>query len=318
MSSDENYRLGIRVTVVGALANLALSAIKLLAGIFGNSAAMISDALHSLSDLATDAVVLFSLRVAAIPKDENHPYGHGKVENFAAVGIGVMLIGVAIFMFFSGIDALIDGRETHPNSLALAAAAISIAVKEWLYHYTAKAGRKSGQLSLVANAWHHRTDALSSIAAMIGVGGAMAGAPFLDQIAAVVVAIFIVQAGAKIAWEGFGDLIDRALEPEAVKAIEKVICDTPGVVGFHQLRTRRVGSNIHVDVHIQLPADQTVAESHRIAGIVKSNILASHRSVLEVLVHVEPDTGCSLRPCMDLSDRVRGRETPSGPVNDQR
>lgn len=298
---DEDYKQGKKVTLIGAMLNLVLTFFKLVAGILGNSSAMIADALHSLSDLATDAVVLITMKLSRRPKDMDHPYGHGKIETFGALAVGLVLAAVAVGMFFDGIHALMDGRETHPTSIALLAAAVSIVIKEFLYHYTARVGRKTGQIALLANAWHHRSDALSSVAAFIGVGGSMMGVAQLDRIASVAVALFIVQAGAKISWSAFLDLIDTSIDPEMIIRLETVIATTEGVVGLHEFRARRLGSKIIVDVHIQVDADTTVARGHRIAGRVKSRLIKSEKLIMDVLVHVEPDTACSLRPCLSLS-----------------
>jgi cation diffusion facilitator family transporter len=301
MSEKDPVKESVRVTWIGAATNVALSGLKIFAGVFGNSAALIADGVHSLSDLATDFTVLVSLKLSNLPKDESHPYGHGKIENFSALLIGLILVGVAFGMFFDGVNDLIAGRQNHPTSLALFAAAVSIVVKEGLFRYTLIVGKRTGQVSLIANAWHHRTDALSSIGALVGVSGTMLGAPYFDQVAAVAVALFIVQAGAKIGWDAFADLIDTSLDEKTVAQLKTIVAETPGVKGFHALRSRRVGSQILVDLHIQVPADTTVAQGHRISGRLKNTLKSAHPHIAEVLVHVEPDTRCSLRSCTSLS-----------------
>lgn len=292
---------GFIVTLVGAVANIALSALKIAGGVFGNSAAMIADGVHSLSDLATDITVLVTLRLANRPKDKTHPYGHGKIETFGALIVGLVLVGVAFELFFDGIRALIAGQSTSPTILALIAALVSIVVKELLYRYTVTVGKKTGQISVMANAWHHRTDALSSIAAAVGIGGAMFGIDYLDQAAAVGVSLFIAQAGARIAWTAFSDLIDASIDPKTIDKFKTVIESMREVQCYHALRTRKVGSDILIDVHIQISADTTVAQGHRIGGILKSRLMQSDSNVADVLVHVEPDTSCSLRPCLTLN-----------------
>lgn len=301
MINEKTHDQGFTVTLVGAFTNIVLSGLKIAAGVFGHSAAMIADGVHSLSDLATDVTVLITLRLANRPKDKTHPYGHGKIETFGALLVGLVLIGVAFMMFFDGIHALIDGRTSNPTILALSAALISIIVKEILYRYTVAVGKKTGQISVIANAWHHRTDALSSIAAAIGIGGSILGVEYMDQAAAIGVALFIAQAGAKISWVAFSDLIDASIDEEKIAMFSKVIDLTPKIECHHALRTRRVGADIQIDVHIKVHADTTVAKGHRIAGILKSRLMDSDSNVADVLVHVEPDTSCSLRPCLTLS-----------------
>ncbi len=275
-----------RVTWVGALANLVLMVLKFAAGVAGHSAAMIADAFHSLSDLGSDAVVLVGLRISSRPVDDTHPYGHGKVETSAAVVVGVILVAAGLGILFEGVKSLSLDEHTNPTLIALVAAIISILVKEILYRITKRIGKRENKPSLLANAWHHRSDALSSVAAFIGIGGSMLGVYHLDQVAAMVVSIFILQAGVTIAWSAYKDLVDTAVESKLLDRIVEVIEDTSGVKGWHKLRTRKVGGAIFVDLHLEVAEDLSIREAHDIADLVEQ-ALTERLPVDDVTVHVE-------------------------------
>ncbi len=285
---------GFQVTLVGALVNILLAAIKFVAGSLGKSSAMMADAFHSLSDLLTDFVVIFTHRIGQIPKDADHPYGHGRAEN-----IGAAIIGVAIFLVSLGI--LVDvwrvielGLALIPNWLAAGGAVVSIVAKEILYHYTLAAGKKINSPAVIANAWHHRTDAISSVAALVGIIAAMLGYPIMDPIAGAVVAVLIGRAGYVVLAQGVKDLMDTSLSEERVKKISKQIEQTPGVIQCHDLRTRRIGGEIIMDAHIQVGKELSVSEGHNIAERVRRDLIKSWDDIHDILIHVDVEDDSNL------------------------
>lgn len=231
---------GVRIIVVGALANLLLAALKIAGGIFGRSTAMLADGIHSLSDLLTDGVVLFTHKIGQLPADENHPYGHGRAETIGATLVGAVIIVAGLGLAYESWEIITTGAFRTPLLPAALAAVVSIVVNEILFRYTRSAGEKTNSPSLVANAWHHRSDAISSVAALIGIGGAMAGYPVMDPIAAVLVSVMIMKVGYNIAFKGLSDLMDTALSEEETRRIETMINSLPGVIQTHNLRTRRI------------------------------------------------------------------------------
>ena len=284
-----------KVTLVGSAGNLALLVFKFIAGILGHSAAMIADAVHSLSDFLTDIVVLAFVRVSAQPQDSNHKYGHGKYETLATFFVGLALVAAALGIMIPGIVKFIGwlGGEKlpAPGTLALWAALMSIVVKELLYHYTAAQGRKLNSQAVVANAWHHRSDALSSIAAAIGIGGAiMLGDRWtvLDPIASVIVGLLLV----KVAWDllrqSMGELTERSLPAEDEAEILQIITSCPAVSEPHNLRTRRIGNRIAIDVHFRLDASMTLQEAHSHASLIEQRLKERFGIDTIVNLHMEP------------------------------
>ncbi|HPQ67696.1 MAG TPA: cation diffusion facilitator family transporter [bacterium] len=287
MESEKQQDKAVRrVTWIGFFANLLLMAFKFFAGVVGNSAAMIADAAHSASDLASDIVVLIGLRISAQPRDKTHPYGHGKVETSVAVLVGMMLIGVGGFIFWEGAQGLYLNIEKTPGFIALLAALFSIVVKEILYQITLRAGRKAGRPSVIANAWHHRSDAFSSVAALAGIGGNMLGVSHLDQLAGMVVALIVVHVGFKIAWEAYKDLIDTAVETKFQTRLIDTVRHIDGVRGYHKLRTRKVGMAIFVDIHIEVDGNLSMRAGHAIADRVEHTLIDKLK-VDDVTVHVD-------------------------------
>ena len=283
------------VTLVGSVVNLLLVGLKGVAGIAGNSAAMVSDAVHSLSDFVTDIVVLIFVRVSGRPQDENHDYGHGKYETLATLLIGLALASAAVGIVVSGagkMAAWLKGETLPaPGKMALWAALISIVAKELLYQYTRFRGRKLNSPALEANAWHHRSDALSSIGAAIGIGGAIFLGDrwtVLDPLASIVVGAMLV----KVAWDllgpSFGELTDSSLPVETEDQMLEIIRGIPGVEDPHNLRTRRVGSRIVAEVHIRLDGGMTLAEAHEKATEVERRFKAQFGEQSHIIVHMEP------------------------------
>ena len=278
---------GIKVTLVGTASNLILSVIKLIGGIIGNSAALVADAVHSISDLLTDAIVLITLKIGQKPKDDNHPYGHGKAESLGTTAIGFFIISAGLGLAYEAWDIIQSGLSRTPELLAAGIALISIFIKEWLFRYTRSVGKKSNSSILLANAWHHRSDAISSIAALIGIIGSMAGFPVLDPIAAAMVSFMIIKVGYELTLGGFRDLMDTALNEKDTQKLQTIIDDIPGVIKSHDLRTRKIGEEILMDVHIQVDSDLTVSEGHEVGERVRRQLIKSYPSTQDVLVHVD-------------------------------
>ena len=287
---EARYRQSRNVTLVGAAANLLLAAGKILVGVVGHSQSLIADGVHSLSDLMSDGVILVAARHTHREADEDHPYGHGRIETLATVLLGVFLVAVAIGIMVDAVYRLFEPeRLLVPGMLVLVTAVISVVVKEALYRYTAAVGRRLNSSMLRANAWHHRTDAISSIVVIVGVVGSMAGLTYLDAIAAVLVSLMIAKAGWDFSWHSLRELIDTALEPERVERIRQAILNVDGVKALHLLRTRTMGGQAFVDVHIQVGPRLSVSEGHQISEAVRAELLRKVEEVGDVTVHIDPE-----------------------------
>lgn len=283
------------VTLTGSAVNAVLILLKFVAGIVGRSSAMVADAVHSLSDFASDVIVLVFVKIAGKPKDEGHDYGHGKFETLATMIIGVLLVCVGVGIMVNGIEAVvrsINGEALHrPTMLALAVALVSITSKEWLYHYTLKAGRRVGSQAVVANAWHHRSDAFSSLGTFAGIGGAMFLGDHwrvLDPIAAIVVSLFIVKSGYDIVKPCISELLEASLPESQESEITSLVMSVPGIVLVHNLRTRRIGNGIAVDLHAKMDGSLTLAEAHDKATAAENAIRSAFGSNSIINIHMEP------------------------------
>ena len=275
--------------------NIILFIFKLVAGILGRSGAMVADAIHSASDFVTDIVVLAFVRISSKPRDDDHKWGHGKYETLASLIIGIALFAV-------GVEILIDSAEKimavmrgemlpRPGMIAIVAAAVSIVVKEILYQYTARKGKSLNSPSVVANAWHHRSDALSSIGALLGIGLAY----FLgekwrvaDPIAAIVVAALIIKVAVDLCRTSLAELLEKSLPLETEEEILSIISSTPNVYKPHNLRTRRIGSDIAIEVHIRVEGAMTVQDSHEISREIEHSLRARFGEYTAVAIHIEP------------------------------
>ena len=284
-----------RVTLLGSVANLLLVVFKFIAGIVGHSAAMIADAVHSLSDFITDIIVIIFVAISGKPEDSDHSYGHGKYETLATAVIGIILFFVGVGILISGIKAIVGALQGEPlqapSLLALIAAVISIVVKEALYRYTVKRGKALDSSSVVANAWHHRSDALSSIGTAIGIGGAVfLGEQWriLDPIAAVVVSIFIVKVAVELIKPCIDELVERSLPEEVEQRIHALILQSPQVSSPHHLRTRRIGSYIAIEVHIRMDGSLTLSEAHSVASDIEKRLKAEFGDSTHIGIHMEP------------------------------
>ncbi len=287
---DERYREARHVTLIGSVVDLLLGVTKILAGFVGNSQALIADGVHSLSDLATDIIVLFAMKHGSCAADEEHPYGHGRIETLATVVLGVALLAVAIGIAYdAGLRLLNPELLPQPGWLALSVAAISIAAKEAIYHYTLRAANRLDSPLLRANAWHSRSDAISSLVVVIGVIGAMNGVIWLDAVAAIAVGAMVGKIGIGLAWHSSQELIDRAMEPEQVAGIRAAILSVNGVKALHMLRTRRMANDGLVDVHILVEPKSSVYEGHLISERVRQAVMEKVDGITEVMVHIDPE-----------------------------
>ena len=294
-TTDRRTKQIYRVTLLGMFVNIALFAFKLVAGIVGRSGAMIADAVHSASDFATDIVVLAFVRISSKPRDDDHKWGHGKYETLASLIIGVALFAVGVDIFMDSaikIKAVTDGEVLpRPGIIAIVAAAVSIVAKELLYQYTARKGRALESPSVVANAWHHRSDALSSIGALLGIGAAyLLGEKWriADPIAAIVVAALIIKVAIDLCSTALAELLEKSLPRATEEEIISIISATPNVYKPHNLRTRRIGSNIAIEVHIRVDGAMTVQDSHEISREIEHSLRARFGEQTAVAIHIEP------------------------------
>ena len=284
-----------RVTLVGSVANLLLLIFKFVAGIVGHSAAMLADAVHSLSDFVTDIIVLVFVRISSKPEDEGHDYGHGKYETLATAIIGIILVLVGFGIFWNGVQSIwsfLQGESlSEPGMLALVAAVVSIVVKELLYQYTVLRGKSLNSQAVVANAWHHRSDALSSIGTAVGIGGAILLGPawrVLDPIAAVVVSGFIMKVAVQLLIPCLDELLEKSLPAKVENKIVETILSFPGVSSPHHLRTRRIGSNYAIEVHVRMDGRISLEEAHRTATQIELKLKELFGKKTHVGIHVEP------------------------------
>lgn len=279
-----------RVAWVGLGCNLALASAKAAAGVLGHSQAVLADAVHSLSDLATDLAIILGVRFWTAPADENHPHGHGRIETLVTVLIGLTLAAVAVGIGMRAIHGLRHGVEAPPTGIALAAAVLSIVVKEWLYRWTAAVGRELRSSATVANAWHHRSDAFSSIPAAAAVGVALIDPEWavVDRVGAVVVCLLILQASWRILLPAVEQLIDRGAPAADRRRIEMLALEVDGVASAHAVRTRYVGAALSVDLHVEVDGGLSVAEGHAIAMAVRRKLVEEGPDVADAVVQIEP------------------------------
>lgn len=288
ISSPDNAEAAKRTTLVSVVVNIVLSALQIVMGWISGSQALIADGIHSLSDLVSDVVVLFAGHHSKAEPDADHHYGHYRYENAASLVLGVLLLAVGVGMLWSAITKMIHPTALVPvNSIALWVALIALVAKEVLFRYMLAVAQRIRSSMLIANAWHARSDAASSLVVALGIGGSLLGYPLLDPIAALVVGLMVAKMGFGFAWNSLHDLMDRAADIEEIEKIRATILATPGIQGLHDLRTRKTGDLIIVDVHLEIRGDITVAEGHDIAVNARKNVMAS-LPVLDVMTHVDP------------------------------
>lgn len=287
-----------RVTLIGSIVNLLLTVIKIIAGIVGKSGAMIADGIHSLSDLASDIVILIFVPIAGRAKDKNHQYGHGKFETLATLVVSLILMFVAIKLVTNSTKSIISALSGNilpkPGYIALTAAIISIVSKEILYQYTALVARRTNSSVCRANAWHHRSDALSSIGSLVGIGGAVILGnrwTILDPVAAVIIGLMILFVAIKMAKAPIEELMEKSLDEETEKEICNVILATEGVQNMHNLKTRRNGQSKIIDCHIRVKRTISIVEAHDIATNVEKNLKHKFGNEIQTSIHIEPEKG---------------------------
>lgn len=290
---DAREREIFKVTLTGTAVNALLIALKFVAGFVGRSSAMVADAVHSLSDFITDAIVLIFVKIAGKPRDITHEYGHGKYETMATVVIGIILIGAGAGLMINGIDHILRSirGETlpRPGMIALVVAVVSIALKEWLYHYTRRVGKKTNSQAVIANAWHHRSDAISSLGTLIGIAGAiLLDWRILDPIAAVVVSLLIIKSGYDIMFPMVRELLEASLPEEQQKEIVDIVTSVEGIRNVHNLRTRRIGNSIAIDLHAKMNGHLTLARAHSLATEAEDKLKAAYGPDTIVSIHMEP------------------------------
>lgn len=292
---NEREKKIYKVTILGSVVNGLLIVLKFLAGIVGHSSAMVADAIHSLSDFVSDIIVIVFVKLAGKPRDKGHDYGHGKFETFATLIIGFLLVLAGIGLMVNGIEhvmASLRGEELErPGMIALVIAIVSILVKEWLYRITLKRGREVDSPALIANAWHHRSDSISSGGTLIGVAGAMFLGPgwrILDPVAAIVVSFFIIKSGYDIMRPSVSELLEASLPEEQEREIRRLVEDIPGIVSVHNLRTRRIGNAIAIDLHAKMDGSMTLTEAHRLATKAEKAIRRRFGSGSIINIHMEP------------------------------
>lgn len=301
-----------KVTLIGSAVNAVLIVLKFIAGFVGRSSAMVADAVHSLSDFISDVIVLVFVKIAGKPKDKGHDYGHGKFETLATVIIGILLIVAGVGLMINGIETVIRSinGETleRPTMLALIVAVVSILSKEWLYRYTISSGKKLDSQAVIANAWHHRSDAVSSLGTLIGIAGAMFLGDrwrILDPIAAIVVSLLIIKSGYDIVKPCISELLEASLPEDKEKEIEKLVLDVPGIVFVHNLRSRRIGNGIAVDLHAKMDGNLTLSEAHEKATAAEKAIKKAFGENSIINIHMEPASG-SAKPDKHVDSKNEG------------
>ena len=301
---DSRYREVRRVTLVGALIDLLLGIAKVVVGVAAQSQALVADGVHSFSDLLTDGIVLFAAKHASRGADSEHPYGHARIETVATVLLGAALVLVAIGLAWDAVSRMFHPEALlHPGPAALVVAGVSVAAKEAIYWYTLAAARRLRSNLLRANAWHSRSDAISSVIVVAGVAGAMAGLDYLDAVAAVLVAAMIAHIGWGLGWNSLRELVDTGLEPARVAQIQAAISAIEGVMALHMLRSRRMGSDALVDVHIQVAPSLSVSEGHQIGETVRARLINQFDEITDVTVHIDPEDDEQASPCVGLPGR---------------
>lgn len=286
-----NRKLGENITWISVIMNIFLSLFKCTLGVFSHSQALIGDGLHSLSDLITDITALISFKISYKPEDENHLYGHYKFSSLGALLIGAILFIFCITLIITSTKSLFTGGGELPEWPALAAALISIMLKEWLYWKTKRVALKLKSRVLMANAWHHRADSFSSVIVLLAIAIVMIGGKdwlFIDKVVGLFLGAYLAFQSIKILYHACEDLLDKAPEKEMINDIREHILPTPGAIAYHEFRARRIGDLFEVDLHLQVDPNISVEEGHIIASKVKENILKQHSEVLDVLVHIEP------------------------------
>ncbi|CAN5294568.1 cation diffusion facilitator family transporter [soil metagenome] len=303
MDELHRYQQARLTVVVGAIANVVQAFLKILFGIVGHSHAMVADGIHSLSDLLVDGLVLFASKIGSRSADLDHPYGHRRIETAATVAIALLLIMAGSVIMYDAGEHLWSGEFVQPHPYVIWIALISVIVNELLFHYTLHVGQRVNSSLITANAWHHRSDALASLAVLIGVVGATIGWVYLDAVAAIVVGIMVIKMGWDLGWSNICELVDTGVDDDTLAQINKVITAVPGVTAIHQLRTRSMGGNILVDVHVLVTANLSVSEGHYISTQVHKALDENFAKIVDVTVHIDPELDEVASLCEKLPSR---------------
>lgn len=290
-ATQDRYKATRNVTVHGAVVNFGLSLVQLIGGFFANSQALIADGIHTLSDLASDFVVLIAAKIANQDADESHPYGHGRFETLGTVILGLALTGVAVGIIFNAVSRLLNSETlTQPTSIALVFAAVAIIAKEGLYHYTMRVAHRFDSKMLEANAWHHRSDAISSIFVALGLAGSVIlEIPWLDAAAAILVALMIFYIGFRLILDSTMELVDTAWSSEKTDEMKQYISEIEGVDHMHMLRTRKMGNDVLADVHLQVNSYLSVSEGHYVAEKTMEKLRSRFPELSDITVHIDPE-----------------------------
>ena len=305
-TKQKRYNKVRKVTLIGSAVDFLLGVTKIFVGWVAHSQALIADGIHSLSDLATDFIVLYAAKHAHKEADEDHPYGHGRIETLATVGLGVTLVIIAGGIAYDAVMRLNDpDKLLQPGLLALVVAAVSVVAKEGIYHYTINVARSLRSDMLMANAWHSRSDAITSVVVVIGIAGAMFEYPYLDAVAAVAVSVMIAKIGVDLVRTSSKELIDTALEPQEIDTIRRHISSVSGVRAMHMLRSRKSAGDAFIDVHIQVDPRLSVSDGHQVGETVRRQLMDKMDIVSDVTVHIDPENDESGFPCNELPSREK-------------
>jgi cation diffusion facilitator family transporter len=309
-SNNARYDASRRVTLVSVVWNLILTVAQIIIGIVGHSQALVADGLHTLSDFVTDFMVLFALKHGRKDADQEHPYGHARIETAVTMILGIMLMVVGAGIAISaGIRLSSAQTFVVPSAITLWIAVFTLGAKEWLYRYTMVVADRFDSNMLRANAWHHRSDALSSLIVAAGIGGSLLGFGYLDSVAALIVALMVVKVGGELAWQSLRELIDTGLDMEDLESIRRVILSIGGVKALHLLRTRRVGEQALADVHIIVDDHLSVSEGHQISEMVRAKLIREIASLADVMVHIDTEEDVNVASCagLPLRDELQKR-----------
>jgi len=288
MEIEQRHKITQRVTLTGAAVNCALASLQIIFGLLGKSQALLADGFHTLSDLSTDFIVLYASRRAAKAADEDHPYGHGRIETLASMLLGGILIMVGVGIGMRGVESILNPPNTNPEVITIFFAALAIVAKESLCRYTLRAARATHSSLLESNAWHHRSDALSSVVVVIGISAQLLGIPYMDALAAIIVAVMISLMGVRLGRKALYELIDTGLNIDVVDDVRQAMLNNASVVGIHNLRSRSMGGLGYIDAHIEVDPDLTVSEAHYIAHTIEYLVKKQFPQVIDVQIHIDP------------------------------
>jgi len=290
MEYDNRYYLSKKVSIVGLVVNIILSIVKIIVGFIFKSKALVADGFHSVSDIASTLVVMFSMKISELPPDKEHPYGHGKAESIGTKILGIILILTGFGLAKGTLENIFSGEIAIPGKMVLWVAVLSIIAKELLYRYTITIGKEINSKAIMADAHHHRSDAFSSIAALIGAGGAIIGYPILDPLAGVVVAVFIIKLGFEVLMDAIDELMDAVPNREKMEEIKSQVKELANIIDVGDIKLRSYGPRFFVDLEVVVDDNLTVVEGHKVAVKVRDKIKELHPNVEEVLVHIDPES----------------------------